>query len=62
MWINYPHMPTGTPASLVFWRRLSTFGRRHGIVIAHDNPYSFILNDNPLSLLQVDGQGCGLSR
>lgn len=55
MWINYPHMPTGTPASIELFERIVDFGRRHGIVIAHDNPYSFILNDKPLSLLQVEG-------
>lgn len=55
MWINYPHMPTGTPASLELFERIVDFGRRHNIVIAHDNPYSFILNDHPLSLLQVPG-------
>ncbi|MDE7369402.1 MAG: aminotransferase class I/II-fold pyridoxal phosphate-dependent enzyme, partial [Muribaculaceae bacterium] len=42
MWINYPHMPTGTPASLELLKKIVDFGRRHGIVIAHDNPYSFI--------------------
>lgn len=55
MWINYPHMPTGTPATMELFERIVDFGRRHGIVIAHDNPYSFILNDKPLSLLQVPG-------
>ncbi len=55
MWINYPHMPTGTPASLDLFQRIVDFGKRHGIVIAHDNPYSFILNDKPLSLLQIPG-------
>lgn len=55
MWVNYPHMPTGTPANMALFERLVDFGRRHGIVIAHDNPYSFILNDRPMSLLQVPG-------
>lgn len=55
MWINYPHMPTGTPASLQLFQEIVDFGRRHNIVIAHDNPYSFILNDNPLSILQIEG-------
>lgn len=55
MWINYPHMPTGTPASIELFEKIVDFGKRHNIVIAHDNPYSFILNDKPLSLLQVDG-------
>lgn len=55
MWVNYPNMPTGARANIELFERLVDFGKRHGIVIAHDNPYSFILNDNPLSLLQVEG-------
>lgn len=55
MWINYPHMPTGTPASVGLFEKIVDFGRRHGIVIAHDNPYSFILNREPQSILQVEG-------
>lgn len=55
MWLNYPHMPTGTPASMELFQRAVDFARRHGIVLAHDNPYSFILNDKPLSLLSVPG-------
>lgn len=55
MWINYPHMPTGTPARRELFERAVDFGRRHGILIVNDNPYSFILNDTPLSILQVDG-------
>ena len=55
MWVNYPHMPTGTPASIDLFKRLIDFGQRHGIVIAHDNPYSFILNDNPMSIMQIPG-------
>lgn len=55
MWVNYPHMPTGTPATMELFRRLVDFGRRHGIVIVNDNPYSFILNDHPLSILAVEG-------
>lgn len=55
MWVNYPNMPTGAGADLGLFRRLVDFGRRHGIVVVHDNPYSFILNDKPLSLLQVEG-------
>lgn len=55
MWLNYPHMPTGTPATLDIFKKAVDFGRRHGIVIAHDNPYSFILNSEPLSILQVPG-------
>lgn len=55
MWVNYPHMPTGTPASPELLQRIVDFGRKHGIVIAHDNPYSFILNDRPLSILSIPG-------
>ncbi len=55
MWINYPHMPTGTPATIELFEKIVEFGHRHNIVIAHDNPYSFILNKEPLSLLQVEG-------
>lgn len=55
MWLNYTHMPTGAPASLEVFRRAVDFGLRHGILIAHDNPYSFILNDKPLSILSVSG-------
>ena len=55
MWVNYPHMPTGTPATAELFSKLIDFGRRHGIVIAHDNPYSFILNDKPMSILATEG-------
>ena len=53
MWVNYPHMPTGAPADMELFEKLVAFGRRYGIVICHDNPYSFILNDRPLSILSV---------
>ncbi|MBQ9202187.1 MAG: aminotransferase class I/II-fold pyridoxal phosphate-dependent enzyme [Bacteroidales bacterium] len=55
MWVNYPNMPTGAPASRELFEELVAFGRRHGIVIVHDNPYSFILNEHPLSILSVEG-------
>lgn len=55
MWVNYPHMPTGTPADMDVLRRIIDFGRRHNIVIAHDNPYSFILCERPTSIMQIDG-------
>ena len=55
MWVNYPHMPTGTPASIALFQQLIAFGKKHNIVICNDNPYSFILNDSPLSLLSVEG-------
>ena len=55
MWVNYPHMPTGKCASQSLFARLVDFGKRHNIVIVNDNPYSFILNDKPLSILSVPG-------
>lgn len=55
MWVNYPHMPTGKCASIELFTRLVQFGRKNGIVIVNDNPYSFILNDKPLSIFNVDG-------
>lgn len=55
MWVNYPHMPTGTPASRELFGRLVDFGKRHGILIVNDNPYSFIRNTEPLSILSVPG-------
>ncbi len=55
MWLNYPHMPTGAPARMETLRKAVEFGRRHNIVIVNDNPYSFILNDSPVSIMQVEG-------
>ena len=55
MWVNYPNMPTGAKASRETLERLVDFGHRHGIVICNDNPYSFILNDSPTSILSVEG-------
>jgi len=55
MWVNYPHMPTGTNATLETFKKLVAFGKKHNILIINDNPYSFILNDNPISILQVPG-------
>ena len=55
MWTNYPNMPTGAPASEELYAKLVDFGKRHGILICNDNPYSFILNDNPLSILAQPG-------
>ena len=55
MWTNYPNMPTGAPASEELYARLVDFGRRYGILICNDNPYSFILNDRPLSILAQPG-------
>lgn len=55
MWTNYPHMPTGTNATLNLHQKLVDFARKHHIIIVNDNPYSFILNKNPLSILQIEG-------
>ena len=55
MWTNYPNMPTGGNARMETYERLVDFARKHNIVVVNDNPYSFILNDKPLSLLQVEG-------
>ena len=55
LWCNYPHMPTGAAAQRATYERLVDFGRRHGIVIVNDNPYSFILGEERLSILQVPG-------
>ncbi len=55
MWMNYPHMPTGASADLDFFTRAIAFGKKHNILLVHDNPYSFILNDSPKSILEVEG-------
>ncbi|MBL0883367.1 MAG: aminotransferase class I/II-fold pyridoxal phosphate-dependent enzyme, partial [Chitinophagaceae bacterium] len=55
MWVNYPHMPTGQIPSVDFYASLIAFAKQHNILICHDNPYSFILNDQPSSLLSVSG-------
>ena len=55
MWTNYPNMPTGAPASGELYARLVKFGKDHDILICNDNPYSFILNDRPLSILSQPG-------
>lgn len=55
MWVNYPNMPTGANASTELFEKLVAFGEKHSIVICHDNSYSFILNNKPLSILQVKG-------
>ena len=54
MWVNYPHMPTGTRPTKELFKELVEFGRRNNILICNDNPYSFILNDEPLSIFSVD--------
>ncbi len=55
MWVSYPHMPTGANGTLELYQKLIDFGKKHHILIVNDNPYSFILNQNPLSILQIDG-------
>ena len=55
MWTNYPNMPTGGRAQRETYERLVQFAREHGIVVVNDNPYSFILSEEHLSILQVPG-------
>jgi aspartate/methionine/tyrosine aminotransferase len=55
MWVNYPNMPTGANASAGLFEKLVAFGKKHGIVICNDNPYSFILNEHKMSILSVEG-------
>lgn len=55
MWVNYPNMPTGANATIELFEKLVAFGKKHDIIICHDNPYSFILNDKPMSILSVPG-------
>ena len=55
MWISYPHMPTGASASKKQFEKLIAFAQRNNILLINDNPYSFVLNDNPLSILSVEG-------
>lgn len=55
MWVNYPQMPTGRAATAALFEQLVAFAKKHQLLLCHDNPYSFILNEAPLSLLSVDG-------
>jgi LL-diaminopimelate aminotransferase len=55
MWVNYPHMPTGAKVTKGFFEELRDFALAHNILIVNDNPYSFILNDDPQSMLAVEG-------
>lgn len=55
MWVNYPHMPTGTKASDELFASLIAFAKKHDILLVNDNPYSFILNDSPKSIFQYEG-------
>jgi aspartate/methionine/tyrosine aminotransferase len=55
MWVNYPHMPTGAAPTDDLFKKLIEFGREHNILIVNDNPYSFILNNDPKSILSYNG-------
>jgi aspartate/methionine/tyrosine aminotransferase len=55
MWVNYPQMPTGQLPTKEFFEQLVNFGKKHQVMICHDNPYSFILNERPMSLLSING-------
>lgn len=55
MWVNYPHMPTGTKGSMALFEKLVAFAQKHNILLCNDNPYSFILNKEYNSILSVDG-------
>lgn len=55
MWINYPHMPTGAIAKNKMYQKLIAFAKAHNILLVNDNPYSFVLNDSPESILNYDG-------
>jgi aspartate/methionine/tyrosine aminotransferase len=55
MWVNYPHMPTGTNPTDDLFKKLITFAKKHQILLVNDNPYSFILNDDPKSILSFEG-------
>lgn len=55
MWVNYPHMPTGKSASTPLFEKIIAFAKKNNILVCHDNPYSFVLNEQPKSLLSIDG-------
>ncbi len=55
MWLNYPHMPTGAQADKSFFKELIAFAKQHKILLVNDNPYAFILNENQISLLSIEG-------
>ncbi|MFH4968685.1 aminotransferase class I/II-fold pyridoxal phosphate-dependent enzyme [Gaetbulibacter sp. M240] len=55
MWVNYPHMPTGAVPTKAAFTALVAFAQKHKILIINDNPYSFILNENPMSIMAIDG-------
>ncbi len=55
MWVNYPHMPTGAGATVTFYEKLVAFAKRNQILIVNDNPYAFILNEEYISILAIEG-------
>jgi LL-diaminopimelate aminotransferase len=55
MFVNYPHMPTGASATSTVFEQIVRFAKQNNVLVVHDNPYSFILNDSPLSILSVEG-------
>ena len=55
MWVNYPNMPTGASGSVALFEKLVAFAKKHQLLLINDNPYSFVLNDHPISIMQVDG-------
>lgn len=55
MWVNYPHMPTGSTPGEALYNKLVAFGKSHDILIVNDNPYSFVLNNDPKSILAAEG-------
>ncbi len=55
LWVNYPHMPTGQLPTKDLFIKIVAFAKKHNILVCHDNPYSFILNEKPESLLSVAG-------
>lgn len=55
MWVGYPHMPTGATASKAQYKELVDFAKKNDILIVNDNPYSFVLNDHPVSIMEVEG-------
>jgi len=55
MWVSYPHMPTGASANKEQFKALVAFAKRNDILLVNDNPYSFVLNDTPDSILSIEG-------
>lgn len=55
MWLNYPNMPTGGLATKELFKQLIVFAKKHQILLVNDNPYSFVLNQKPLSILSING-------